>query len=115
MFIQWRSHRAKDGTSSIRLYVRSSQRVEGKVKSFSHGYLGSYRVDRISSLAEVRKLWSQIDAAFERIDDEAVKREREKLEAQIAEKIPRAALSAIAPPSPGKEITLSCDCSGGIP
>jgi len=91
MYIQWRSHQAKDGTSSIRLYIRSTQRVEGKVKSFSHGYLGSYRVDRISSLAEVRRLWSQIDAAFERIDDEAVHREREKLEAQIAEKIPRAA------------------------
>ncbi len=97
MYIQWRSHQAKDGTSSIRLYIRSTQRVEGKVKSFSHGYLGSYRVARLGSLAEVRKLWAQIDAAFERIDDEAVQREREKLEAQIAEKIPRATLSAIAP------------------
>ena len=50
---------------------------------------------RLGSLAEVRKLWAQIDAAFERIDDEAVQREREKLEAQIAEKIPRATLRAI--------------------
>ncbi len=96
MYIQWRSHQAKDGTSSIRLYIRSTQRVEGKVKSFSHGYLGSYRVDRISNQVEVQRLWSQIDAAFERSDDEAVHLEREKLEAQIADKIPRPALRAIA-------------------
>ncbi len=56
MYIQWRSHQAKDGTSSIRLYIRSTKRVEGKVKSFSHGYLGSYRVDRISNQVEVQRL-----------------------------------------------------------
>ena len=54
-------------------------------------------MDRLGSLAEVQRLWSQIDAAFERIDDEAVQREREKLEAQIAEKIPRAAMKSDRP------------------
>jgi N6-adenosine-specific RNA methylase IME4 len=40
---------------------------------------------------ERRKLWAQIDAAFERIDDDAVHEQREKLEALIAAKIPRPA------------------------
>jgi N6-adenosine-specific RNA methylase IME4 len=89
MHIQWKQYKAKDGSISIRLYIRSSHRENGKVKSSVHGYLGSYRLDRISTPAEARKLWAQIDAAFERIDDPAVPGEREKLEAEIAAKIQR--------------------------
>ncbi len=92
MHIQWKRYKAKDGSISIRLYIRSSHRENGKVRSTVHGYLGSYRLDRISTAAEARKLWAQIDAAFERIDDPAVPGEQEKLEAEIAAKIKRPAV-----------------------
>jgi N6-adenosine-specific RNA methylase IME4 len=89
MHIQWRQHRAKDNTISVRLYLRSTKRVSGKVQSFNHGYLGSYRQERIGTPSEARKLWAQIDAAFERLDEEAVQSERERLETEIAAKIKR--------------------------
>ncbi len=92
MHIQWKRYEAKDGSISIRLYIRSSHRENGKVRSSVHGYLGSYKLDRISTPAEASKLWAQIDAAFERIDDPAVPGEREKLEAEIAAKIKRPAV-----------------------
>jgi|GEM_PF-957036 len=97
MHIQWKQYKAKDGAISIRLYIRSSHRENGKVRSSVHGYLGSYRLDRISTPAEARKLWAQIDAAFERIDDPAVPGKREKLEAEIAAKIKRPAVPKKTP------------------
>jgi hypothetical protein len=48
MHIQWKHYKAKDGAISIRLYIRSSHRENGKVRSSVHGYLGSYRLDRLA-------------------------------------------------------------------
>ncbi len=84
MFITWREYKGKKGTS-YRCHLRESKRKGGKSITSSAAYLGSI-TDKPSKL-ERELFWMQVKVNLDKIELSLA--HRAKIEAAIAQKVPR--------------------------
>ena len=87
MFIRWQQRGNK---KVLYAYVCSGERIEGKVKSRTLGYLGSIAIDAIERKSAREEFWYQANGNLEQLGEKLSLAEEQvqKLKEAIANKIP---------------------------
>jgi hypothetical protein len=86
MYVRWRKRQNRTGESWY-VYLCDNQRVEGKPKSQTLGYLGSIRGDLVPLVPARKAFWQQVEENLK--PHHLAKSERLKIETAIANRVPK--------------------------
>ncbi len=86
MYIRWKRRQNRTGESWY-AYLCTNERIEGKPKSTTLGYLGSIRADLVSLVPARKAFWQQVEENLK--PHYLPKTERLKIETAIANRVPK--------------------------
>ena len=86
MYVRWKRRQNRTG-ESLYVYLCGNQRIGGKPKSTTLGYLGSIRSELVPLVPARKAFWQQVEESLKL--HQLPKPERLKIETAIASRVPK--------------------------